>query len=470
MPKFSIVLPTVDRPQILKAVLVAALDMAPANCEIVVSDNYSDDETARALNGFSDRRLRIIRTSERLSLSDHWEWIWPQLSGDYVIYTCDDCVLLPAAFAAAEMAIAEYDAEIISWRVAHYYHPDWDIQYAHLPTRGNIVGLSADFSNRFFRVNSHKVLREFTKTLRLAGGFPGVVNFMVKRALADQIRDRTGSFWWAPAPDISASTLALALAKPGGYVLWDGLGALGGRSRDSNLAGVLSRGRRTNRVREWLDEYSDAEQRFPLHEIQIESLTNILAAALTQAQKLLPELSEMFDYALKTLVMRSIDDAFFERTVQEVGFSTFLSQLDSLINQLDPEDRSEALKHREAGETFAQTQDEVGAQRQNPTPEVRRRDLLKLYVRLLKSRDPRVRRLRRVTKRNPIDRYWAAGGEDFIDMRLFGGSTIADVSRALPTVLKEFATEGPVFSDSYQEQGILEPLNCTPYDPPEYCS
>ena len=63
MPKFSIVIPTVDRPQILKAVLVAALDMAPANCEIVVSDNYSDNETARALSGFSDRRLRIIRTA-----------------------------------------------------------------------------------------------------------------------------------------------------------------------------------------------------------------------------------------------------------------------------------------------------------------------------------------------------------------------------------------------------------------------
>src|ERR1700733_4817330 len=111
MPRYSIVVPTVDRPDILRESLAATLSLSRTDIEILVSDNFSDAPTQAVIDGFTDPRLRKFRTAYRMPMPDHWNWIWSKTTGDYVIYTGDDSTLTENALRAADVAIAKYSAD-----------------------------------------------------------------------------------------------------------------------------------------------------------------------------------------------------------------------------------------------------------------------------------------------------------------------------------------------------------------------
>ena len=455
MPRYSIAVTTVDRPQVLEASLAALLALPRDDIEIVVSDNYSDARTQEVLTHFDDPRLRTLRTERRLPMPEHWEWVWQQMTGDYVIFVGDDSALTPGALIAADKAIEDYGAEIVSWRCAHYYHPDWKVHYKHLPTRGNVLAIDMGFTHELYRVDTDAVIEHFCETLRLSGCFPSVINFLVKRSLGDEIRANTGAFHWAPCPDISASFFALGSIRPGRFVFWDGLGGIGGRSNDSNVASLLSRGKRSKRLREWLDEFESPEARFPLHDYRIESISNLLAAPITQAAKLLPDRFNGFRISVKTLAVKSIDDAYLERTVPWADDPTFLAQLEGLIAELPPREQDDARGHLAQARTAMAEQDSRGEAEPNPTPPAEARGLLRFLSEESFSEWRRNWELYRSIGRNPIDRFWEFGDTIYCDMRAFGGESLADVAGALPQVLAAFETGEPGFARHYRGCGML---------------
>lgn len=455
MPRYSIVVTTVNRPEILRVSLCCFLAMQRDDFELIVSDNFSTSETARIISGFQDPRLRTFRTDRRLPMPDHWEWIWTQTCGEYVIFVGDDSVLTPDALAAADTAIEQHDADIVSWRCGQYYHPDWQVQFRHLPNRGNILAVDLGFTEQLFRVNERAVLRHFCDNLRLAGCFPSVINFLVRRSLGEEIRQRTGRFHWAPCPDISSSYFALAACRPGHYVFWDGLGGIGGRSGQSNIASLLSRGKTSKRLREWLDEFDESNPRFPHHPITLESITNLLAAPITQAATLIPEKVIGFDYELKTLVLRSIDDTFIERTVPWAEDPDYLAQLNDLIAQLPDVEKPEVEAYLETARAHTAAEDSGTLVHPNPTPPASGRGL----VQFLRSADDEERteawRLFKALGRNPIDKVWRAHGTLFVDLSLFGGRTLADAPKAVDAIRRHFANGPAAFAEQYRGLGML---------------
>lgn len=455
MPRYSIVLPTVDRPEILRATLTAALAIPRQDIEFVVSDNHSDQRTADVLSGFADARLRVLRTDHRMPMPDHWEWIWPQLSGDYIVYTGDDSVLIPGALDAADRAIDGHQADIVSWRCASYYHPDWNIRFRHLPSRGNILSLDPGFTHALHRVDTTKVIEHFCSTLRLSGGFPSVVNFLVRRELGDRIASDTGRFHWAPCPDISASLMAMTAADEGRYIYWDGIGAIGGRSGNSNIASLLSRGKASKRLREWLDEFESPGTRFPMHDIHLESITNLLAAAISQTKGCYPDRFPDADWDLRTLVDRSIDDAYSDLTVPWADDPTFIAQLEAEIAKFEPAEQAEITAHLEKSRAFMREQLSDPEYHFNPTPPPHAGGFLKILRALRDDTDGRSRRLFRLTGRDPSERFWSHAGSTFVDMALFGGGTIADAAKHLPTILREFGEGETGFATAYRENGML---------------
>jgi diphthamide biosynthesis methyltransferase len=111
--RVTVVIPTLNRPQTCAAALRSALDQSGAVCDIVVSDNASDAVHAAAYGALfaappssAQRRVRVLRRSERLSLEDHFSFLLTQVTTPWVVLLADDDTLAPT-FVARALALAE---------------------------------------------------------------------------------------------------------------------------------------------------------------------------------------------------------------------------------------------------------------------------------------------------------------------------------------------------------------------------
>lgn len=456
MPRFSLVLSTCDRPSLLAPGVQAALEMKFDDFELIVSDNFSKIPARDLLAGFDDKRLQIIRTDRRLPVSDHWEFAFQHVRGEFVMYVGDDNALHPEILALADRAIREHNLEVVSWRVAAYFHPDWNITYGPMPNRGNVVGVDAGTTNKLYLAREDEVLRQFCRNLRLSGCFPCMVNFVFPKARADAVRERTGRFFWAPNPDIAATYFVLGTIDPGRYGFFDGFGAIGGRSVDSNLATLLSRGKNSRRAYEYFEDYADQDC-LPHHDIKYVTVSNALAATISQGRTLIPDRFGRYQFDRRTLGLRTVDDMYVDRTVPWVDDQRFLADVEKYFESLPADVAAEVRSYRDQCVARQQEADAKG----DPQPRFIRnsdeasRALLAFWRKANWQAWPLDWQLYRETGRNPLGRHWEAGGTTYVDMRLYAGQTIADAARSLPRILDRFDKPGDAFLAHHRGIGML---------------
>nr|VFJ59985.1 MAG: Glycosyl transferase family 2 [Candidatus Kentron sp. DK] len=87
MPFFSVVIPTRNRPELVKHAIDSVLAQDFRDYEVVVSDN-SDDAMAQPTRIHVEEvlqhpQVRYIRPLQVLSMSDHWEWAMRQTHGEF---------------------------------------------------------------------------------------------------------------------------------------------------------------------------------------------------------------------------------------------------------------------------------------------------------------------------------------------------------------------------------------------------
>lgn len=95
--KLSIIIPTRDRPDTLLHSVRTALAQESDDIEILVSDNFSSPAVKEVFDSFNDKRLRYVRTPERIGMSDHYEFAVANSSGEWVTIIGDDDGLVPGA-------------------------------------------------------------------------------------------------------------------------------------------------------------------------------------------------------------------------------------------------------------------------------------------------------------------------------------------------------------------------------------
>src|SRR5262245_61003101 len=93
-PRFSIVIPTRDRPGPLLSALPTCLMQRFDSFEVVVSDNGTGDGAREVVEAVGDTRFRYARTPRSLAMTDSWEFAIEQASGEYVLLMDDDDGLL----------------------------------------------------------------------------------------------------------------------------------------------------------------------------------------------------------------------------------------------------------------------------------------------------------------------------------------------------------------------------------------
>jgi GT2 family glycosyltransferase len=106
MPKLSILVPTCNRAAYLRECLDSLLTTT-VDCEVIVSDNASSDETRALMRTYTDPRVRYYRQAENMGVINNHNFLLAVARGDYICIFGDDDRAVPGSF---ERKVAMLDA------------------------------------------------------------------------------------------------------------------------------------------------------------------------------------------------------------------------------------------------------------------------------------------------------------------------------------------------------------------------
>jgi hypothetical protein len=214
VPRFSVVVPTRDRPDLLDFCLAGIAVQTFADLEVVVSDNPTERPARAVFDRWARPGWRYLRLDEPLAMHDNFERACAAASGDYVAVVIDKTVLHPSALTVAHDALAaQPGAEIVSWRNEGYDPVDEGRRLGEGRFRPTGVTAAAtlydpreELRNRFANAT-----RRGVDPVHYVRG--KIVFGAYSRRLLDRIRERTGRVFHPLAPDYTSMVPACVLAE-----------------------------------------------------------------------------------------------------------------------------------------------------------------------------------------------------------------------------------------------------------------
>jgi len=204
-PFFSIVLPTKNRPELLRDAISSVLWQNFDDYELIVSDNFNDQRTYEVVADFKgDRHLKYIRTDSELNMPDHWEWATLQAIGQYILVLPDRSVLKQGTLKIiSDLIKASGEAAVYAWR--------WSL----FDDKRNIIFGDAIVYPGDFRsvkiVKSESIARSFLASQKnYLYVLPRGLNSCYRFDVAKDIRVSYGRLFMPVAPDLSSSLLLLS--------------------------------------------------------------------------------------------------------------------------------------------------------------------------------------------------------------------------------------------------------------------
>lgn len=125
-PKFSIVIPTIGRLDLIRRALYSALRQQDHfdDYEIVVLDNCSEDGTWDYLQSIKNSRLKIFRNSHRLPQVQNWNKAVRLSNGAFFYVLADDNIVLPNMLAKISDSMARHRNVDLVCFAAQFTHED----------------------------------------------------------------------------------------------------------------------------------------------------------------------------------------------------------------------------------------------------------------------------------------------------------------------------------------------------------
>jgi hypothetical protein len=195
MPRFSVVIPTRERPDTLRCALATCLNQAFDDYEIVVCDNGTSDRTRKVVADIASRHVRHIRAPRSLAMSDNWELGVSEARGEFILLLGDDDGLMPFALAELDRLLDRLRTPVVRWEASFYSWPDINMagaaNYLRLPLRRTLKMLDA-------RSTIAGVLRFEVSYVRL----PMLYTAVVHRSLIDRVRKSVGRVFPNRYPDV----------------------------------------------------------------------------------------------------------------------------------------------------------------------------------------------------------------------------------------------------------------------------
>jgi hypothetical protein len=121
VPRFSVVVPTRDRPDLLDFCLAGIAAQTFEDVEVIVSDNPTERPARAVFDRWKRAGWQYLRPDEELAMHENFERACAAATGEYVAVVIDKTVLQPSALTVADAALAaEPEADIVSWRNEGY--------------------------------------------------------------------------------------------------------------------------------------------------------------------------------------------------------------------------------------------------------------------------------------------------------------------------------------------------------------
>ena len=206
--KYSIVIPTRNRAEYLPYAIKSVLNSKRKDIELIVSNNFSTDETQDILSKISDPRIKIISPNVTLPMAGHYEFAISQAKGEWITILGDDDAVMPYIFESLDKHIKQYpNIDIISSVRAYYFWKGCE------DVNGNaVVRYQSNLKSQLR--STREDLISVLKGLRTCFNMPQIyTTCMVRRSLYEEIRVKSGGcFYHSIIPDMY-SVVALCLSR-----------------------------------------------------------------------------------------------------------------------------------------------------------------------------------------------------------------------------------------------------------------
>lgn len=212
--KISVLLPTKNRLNLLKFAVESVVRQDYDDWEIIISDNFSEQDIEGYVRSLNDRRIRYLRTEKSLPVTDNWNNALSKATGDYVIMLGDDDCLLQGYFRTISHLVNHFSwpdcicssALLFAYPGVMPGHPD-----GYLQSHG-YASFMRGAKKPFFlsRGVAHGLVHDSMK-LKLKFGF-NMQFFTVRKGFIDSLREK-GDFFQSPYPDYYASNVILLKAE-----------------------------------------------------------------------------------------------------------------------------------------------------------------------------------------------------------------------------------------------------------------
>lgn len=214
--KFSFLIPSKNRLELLAHAVESILRQDYKNFEIIISDNASEQDYAGFIKKIGDDRIIYSRSSMPVSVTQNWNNALKLASGDYILMLGDDDALTPNFLPRVFDLLSEMgQPDILYFASYHYCYPDV------IPSAPK--GYLANVRNsEFFKGKdtpfrlSHDQAQRAAKAIfdiRYLFGFNSQ-HFLFRAGFLDEISASSiGSIFQSPYPDTFASAVSFLKAK-----------------------------------------------------------------------------------------------------------------------------------------------------------------------------------------------------------------------------------------------------------------
>jgi len=246
-PLLTIVIPTKNRLEYVKASIRSSLEIASPDVELVIEDNSSTNDLEDWIRAeINDPRLVYSHSKAPLSMTENYDRAMHRVAGKYVCLIGDDDAVNPEIVDAVRWANARSIEALTPINRLNYIWPDLQLLAAGASQPGELRLAKWSCSTIFASTEE-----ELRKCVRDAGQdfhmLPRCYYGIVRKDRWDEVRRQTGTYFPGISPDMSA---ALAI---GNYIksvcIVDYPLFIPGSSRKSN-AGLSGLGRHIGRLRD----------------------------------------------------------------------------------------------------------------------------------------------------------------------------------------------------------------------------
>jgi len=212
--KFSFLIPSKNRLELLKFTIDSILRQGYGDFEIIISDNASEQDYSAFVNQIGDKRIVHRRVSTPISVTENWNRALAMASGDYILMLGDDDALAPWFLARVSKLInTTQQPDIIYFAAYHYCYPNV------MP--GLPEGYLADVRNSvFFKYRESPFSLPVEQVQRVATaacdfrymfGFNSQ-HFLFRKGFLNDIK-AIGGIFQSPYPDTFAAVVSFLKSK-----------------------------------------------------------------------------------------------------------------------------------------------------------------------------------------------------------------------------------------------------------------